>query len=402
MKRFTWYLIAAAAVTALATPGRLTAQEAPAVRELEVAGIPVLIKPNDASDVIAVRLYRRGGSATLTPATAGVDRVVGALLTRGTEEYSRDAFAARAAATGTQIGSETAYDFSVVRLQAVAPHWDAAWDLFTQAVLHPTFPEAEVALVRDQIVNDLRRRQDDPDAWLNVMADSLFYFGHAYAVDPTGTVDAVTGLTRDALVARHAERMVKSNLLFVVVGNVDADDVEDRIEEAFGDLPAGGPPAGPVTAVTVSPAELVVTERAMPTNYILGRFAAPDPGHPDYAAMRVGIDILSDRLWEEVRTKRNLTYAVWAALADRQANYGLLYVTAVDPAATIPVMLAEVERLKTEPISAERLAENINTFLTSYWLGQETNMGQATALGTFELLGGGWENADAFVERVQA
>jgi predicted Zn-dependent peptidase len=63
-------------------------------------------------------------------------------------------------------------------------------------------------------------------------------------------------------------------------------------------------------------------------------------------------------------------------------------------------MLHEVERLKTEPISEERLAENVNVFLTQYWLAQETNMGQAGVLGVFELVGGGWENAAEFVESV--
>src|SRR5690606_18484119 len=132
-------------------------------------------------------------------------------------------------------------------------------------------------------------------------------------------------------------------------------------------------------------------ERELPTNYIRGQFPAPAPDHPDFAPFRIGIEILGDRLFEEVRTKRNLSYAVQAGLSQRAANYGILYVTAVDPGATLPVMLAELDRLKDEPISAERLAQSVNVFLTQYWLGQETNMGQAQSLGTYELVGGGWE-----------
>jgi zinc protease len=89
-------------------------------------------------------------------------------------------------------------------------------------------------------------------------------------------------------------------------------------------------------------------------------------------------------------------------LSQRRANYGLVYVTAVEPDTTLEVMLHEVERLKTEPITNERLAENVNIFLTQYWLGQETNMGQAGTLGTFEIVGGGWENAARFVDGVRA
>jgi zinc protease len=156
-----------------------------------------------------------------------------------------------------------------------------------------------------------------------------------------------------------------------------------------------------VPAVTTTAAKLEVTERELPTNYIRGQFTAPAPSHPDFAAFRVAVDILSNRLFEEVRTKRNLSYAVQAGVSQRHANYGLLYVTAVQPDTTIKVMLSEVERLKNEPITAERLAQSVNGFLTQYWLAQETNMGQAGTLGTYELVGGGWENAEAFTRRVQ-
>jgi predicted Zn-dependent peptidase len=183
---------------------------------------------------------------------------------------------------------------------------------------------------------------------------------------------------------------------------VAREDLEAKIEAAFGSLPATGGAAGAVPPLASPGATVEVTERDLPTNYIRGEFSTPHPGDPDYPAVRVAIDILSDRLNEEVRTKRNLSYAVFAGLSQRRANYGLVYVTAVEPDTTLEVILHEFERMKTEPITAERLAENINVFLTLYWLGQETNMGQAATLGTFELVGDGWENAAEFVRRVRA
>ena len=64
-------------------------------------------------------------------------------------------------------------------------------------------------------------------------------------------------------------------------------------------------------------------------------------------------------------------------------------------------MLAEVRRLQREPVSSERLQETRNDYVTAYWMGQETNLGQATQLGTYELTGGGWRNALALVDKVQ-
>jgi zinc protease len=389
---------------ALALPARTVAQDGgrPRASELSVAGIPVVYKPIDANEVVAVRLYIKGGSANLTPEKAGIENFLTTAATRGTEKYSRDQFAALAAATGTEITAEANPDYTVVSLQAVADHWDEAWDLFSQAVLHPTFPPDEVELVRAQIVNDLKGRLDNPDSYLALLANEMLYEGHPYAIDPLGDVETIEAITIADLEAWHEQRLTKENLVFIVVGNVPREDVQAKIEAAFADLAASGGTARMAPALEPSAPEVEVTERELPTNYIRGQFVTPDPGHPDYAAMRVAIDILSDRLFEEVRTKRNLSYAVYSGLSQRRANYGLIYVTAVDPGATLPVMFAEIERLKTEPISGERLAESVNVFLTQHWLGQETNMAQAATLGTFEMTGGGWERTDEFVERVRA
>ncbi len=393
----TRILMAVLAALGLALPVPARAQQPAEVTEFTVAGIPVIYKPIRANEVIAVRLYIEGGSANLTPETAGIENFMTAAATRGTEKYSRDQFAALAAATGTAIGANANPDYTFLSLQAVSEHWDEAWDLFTEAALHPTFPDEEVALVRDQIVNQLKGRLDNPDAYLALLANDQFYAGHPYAIDPLGTVEAVEAMTAEDLRARHAERMAKENLLLVVVGNVPREDLAWKIEAAFGALPATGGAANPVPERVPSAPEVEVTERELPTNYIRGQFLAPDPGHPDFPAMQVATDILSDRLFEEVRTKRNLSYAVFSGLSQRRANYGLLYVTAVQPDTTLAVMLHEVERLKTEPITEERLAENVNVFLTQYWLAQETNMGQAAALGLWELVGGGYQNYAKFI-----
>jgi len=398
MRRVAPILCALALLSPVAA--RAQATDVGQVSEFQVAGIPVVYKPIQGNEVVAVRLYLNGGSANLTPETAGIERFMAAASVRGTEKYSRDEFAALSAATGTAMGADANPDYTVLAMQAVSAHWDQAWDLFTQAALHPTFPSDEVELVRAQIVNQLKARLDDPDAYLPILANELMYRGHPYAIDPAGTVEAIESLQVNDLKRWHDQRLTKENLLFVVVGNVPRGDLEAKIAAAFAELPVSGGAAGAIPPLGPSAPEVEVTERSLPTNYVRGEFSTPDPGDPDYAAMRVAIDILSDRLYEEVRTKRNLSYAVFAALSQRRVNYGLLYVTAVEPDTTLEVMLHEIERLKTEPITAERLAENVNVFLTTYWLGQETNMGQAATLGTFEVVGGGWEKAADFVRRV--
>ena len=67
-------------------------------------------------------------------------------------------------------------------------------------------------------------------------------------------------------------------------------------------------------------ADTKLEERALPTNYVRGYYSAPSPSNPDYAALTVATRILRERLFEEVRTKRNLTYAVSAGTGVAQGQ----------------------------------------------------------------------------------
>ena len=393
-------IVLTAALVAAAAP--LAAQTRPAIEDFRVSGIHVIHKPIAANDVIAVALYIKGGSAALTPATAGIEQLIVATAPSGTEKYTKDQFTALSTSTGTEIGGDATHDYTYLTMRAVRAHWDEAWDLLTQAVAHPTFPEKEVELARAQQVNALKQRTDDPDSYLALLSDSVTYAGHPFALDPNGTPESVARLTRDDLVKWHKRRLTKANLLIVVVGNVSKAELTSKIAATLGSLPATGGAAAKVPALAVAKPTVTVVERQLPTNYIQGLYVAPSRASRDVPALQMATRLLSERLFEEVRTKRNLTYAVGSGLTTGLVGRGSLYVTAVDPDTTLKVILTEVRRLQKEPVSRTLLQETMNTYATNYWMQQETNMGQALQLGLWELTGGGWHNAGTFVDRMRA
>jgi predicted Zn-dependent peptidase len=378
------------------------AQSAPKIEDFTVAGIHVIHKPITANDVIAVQLFVKGGAAAITAANAGIEQLIVDAAPLGTSKYTKQQFTAAATKNGAQIGGSADLEFTSMTLRAVRQNWDASWDLFADAVAHPTFPETEVALARGQLVNRVKQRTDDPDSYLEQVSDSVVFAGHPFAPEPRGTPKSVAALTSADLARWHARRFTRSNMLIVVVGNVTHDDLATKISRSFGGLPASGGAVATVPSLPPMKASVTIMNRTLPTNYIQGTFAAPPSRSRDAAAVRIAVRILSDRLFEEVRTKRNLTYAVYSFFRGGSVGRGAVYVTATDPDTTLKVMLAEVRRLQREPVSTERLQESRNDYVTAYWMGQETNLGQAAQLGTFELTGGGWRNALALVDRVSA
>jgi len=107
-------------------------------------------------------------------------------------------------------------------------------------------------------------------------------------------------------------------------------------------------------------------------------------------------------VFEEVRVKRNLSYAPDAFLRTQAANVGGLYVTAKDANLSVRLMLSEIQRLQSEPVSAGDIHAVVAQYLTTYYLGQETNAAQAGELAQYELIGGGWRNSIDFLEKLMA
>ena len=103
--------------------------------------------------------------------------------------------------------------------------------------------------------------------------------------------------------------------------------------------------------------------------------------------------MLRDRVFEEVRVKRNLSYAPSAFLSSQGANVGGIYVTAVDANQAVRVMLDEITRLQRSRSRREDITGVVSQYLTSYYMGQETNAAQAGELAQYELIGGGWRNS---------
>jgi zinc protease len=218
-----------------------------------------------------------------------------------------------------------------------------------------------------------------------------------------GTETSLARLTRDDVVRFQREQVVTSRMLLVVVGNVSRARLEALVRQSLGKLPRGqyvwaAPAHGqerPGSAVHIEP-------RRIPTNYILGWWEGPPAGHPDVPALRVASAILSGRMFGEIRSRRNLTYAVEARFRDRAITSGGLYVSTTRPDTTLALMRTEIRNLQLYAISTKSLRPLIQQFLTEYFLDNETSGAQADFLARAELYRGDYRAAERFVADLRA
>lgn len=380
----------------------VVSKQAALVTEFEINGLKVLLKRREASLTVAAGLFIRGGAANINAQNAGIETLMLSVATEASTNFPRERMRSETARMGTVIGSSSNNDYSVLSMATTRVNFDRSWQMFTDVVLRPSFTKEDVALVQQRVVVSLSDDTDNPDVYLQKLQEKVAYAGHPYLNNTSGTPETVAKLTPEDLRQYHAKLMETSRLLLVIVGDLNPADIRALVTASFGKLPRGSYRPEAVPQLTFDRSSVDVTPRELPTNYVQGLFSAPSLTSPDIYAMRVASSLLRDRVFEEVRVRRNLSYAPDAFLRTQAANVGGLYVTAVDANQSIRLMLSEIARLQHEPVSADEIHAVVAQYLTTYYLGQETNAAQAGELAQYELIGGGWRNSVSFLERLMA
>lgn len=375
--------------------------QAAQVTEFEVNGLKVLLKRRVASPTVAAALFVRGGSRNVTEKNAGIEALMLRSAIEAGKKYPRQTVRREISRTGSGLGASAGNDYSIVSLGTTRPNFDRVWDIFTDTLLNPAFETADIERTRQATLTGLREAGISPDGAVQDEIERVIYAGHPYSNDVDGTVATVTNFKAGEIIAYHKKMMETSRLLLVFVGDLDPDDLKQRIAASFGKLPRGDYKEKAFPTLNFSKPTLDIVARPnLPTNYVKGVFEAPALGSADYYPMRVAMSILQQLIFQEVRQNRQLSYAPGAELEKFGANTANISVSSVDANQSVQVMLEQVDKMKTLRFNDEIVSEVAGNFLTTYYLSQETSGAQVGELAQYELIGGGWRNAFEFLNRV--
>lgn len=378
----------------------IQAQGSSSVEEFEVEGIKVILK-HSPKEVVSAKMFIKGGTANYTKEKEGIESFALSLaVSGGTTTKDKIAFSSAREKMSANIGSSTTYDYGQVSLRCVKQFWNESWNLFTDAILNPAFTETEYALLKEQLINNVKQNASDPDNQLRTIAMSNFFKGKNYAKVTSGTEESLQNITLDEIKEYYANLIGKKRISFVVVGDIDKKDISEKIKSAFASLKEGALPTLE-NNTEVTPPTTVIEDRDIATNYIMGQMDAPKMDSKEGVAMRIAMSVLRDRLFIEIRTKRGLSYAPSSFYANGivENPYNAIYVTTINPKESMRVMVDEIDKLRTVGYSAKELTDVKQGFLTSHYMGLETMASQSRNLGLADLKGN-WEMAEEFANIV--
>lgn len=365
-----------------------------ATSSFNVAGIKVILKPT-VKDIIHISMYYRGGVSNYDGATAGIENLALLAATEcGTKKYTKDVFKDRAEAYGVSIHGSSDYDYGVISMNCISRFFNQGWELFADAVSAPVYEEKELHLLKEKVISGLRQSESDPDERIDQLTMKHAFTGTPYAINPAGEEATVQKLSAGDVKDYYFNKLLNKNRMFiVVVGKISKEEISKKIRAAFTSLPAK--PYKPVVYTAPAPAdkEPLTEQRQLATNYVTGSFNAPVMSSADYMPYRLAIATLSDKLFREIRTNRNLSYAPYAYATSRLMPFGVMYVSTTDPKACAEIMTAELKKLRDNGFSEDELKSAKSGFITSNYMKQESTAAIAAGLGNAEILGD-WKLAD--------
>ena len=343
---------------------------------------------------MALQLRFRGGTSLDLPGKRGAVNLMTATLEEGAGDMDAQAFATARDGLAAQIGFGSNTDEVSVSAQVLTENRDEAMELLRLALTQPRFDEDAVERVKGQVLAGLRSAEQDPGAIADRLARARAYGDHPYGSMGDGTLDSVTALTRDDVLAAHKGALAKDRVYVAAAGDISAADLGLLLDKLLADLPASGLPLPPRSTLNDKGGIKVQTYPG-PQSVVLfahGGIAFEDP---DFFAASLLNDILgggrfSARLMNEVREKRGLTYGIGTGLAARDLSeewVGQFSASNEKVAEAITVVQAEWARMAKDGVTEEELA-TAKTYMTgAYPLRFEGNSTIAGLLVGMQMLG---------------
>lgn len=391
----TWFLSLAMLTCVVAAQ----AQEAPKTTEFEVNGLKVVLRES-VKGTVSARLFIKGGTVNYPQGKEGVESMALSLVMQsGPAAMTKDEFNTESESNGARMGGSSGYDYGNMSLSCVKMYWDESWDLFANSITNPAWRADDFTVLQNQMVTGSRQTKTNADAHLRNIAFENAWKGTDYAKIPNGTPESLKALTLDDLKNHYKKVVVKKNVFLVVVGDISQVDLTKKITQSLGNLPQGKEARKPKSTAGVQEG-MYMEERALETNYILGIFDAPKRGTEESIKNDLAMSILGDRFFEELRTKRSLSYAPSASRTGNTVHpMNIVYISTTDPEQSLEVMMEEVNKMKTDGFTEKELKGKKQSYLTHYFMGQESNSSISMGLGVNEL-SGGWERMDTYTDEI--
>lgn len=348
----------------------------PAWAEIEIeevtspGGITAWLVEDHSIPFTALELRFRGGTSLDDPDKRGAVYLMSGLIEEGSGEMDARSYARELESLAASFRYNATDDTVSISARFLTENRDEVIDLLRTTIHEPRFDTDAIERVRAQVLSGLRSDQTDPNDIAGRSFAEMAYGDHPYGSEGKGTIDSVSALTRDDIVAAYEGVFARDRLYVGAVGDITAEELGALLDTLLADLPAEGKPIPGKADVSI-PGGVSVVEFDTPQSVALFGHAGIDRDDPDFFAAFILNHILGgggfeSRLMQEVREKRGLTYGVASYLVPK--DLASVYLGSVSSANdriadAVEVIRAEWARAATDGVTQKEL-DDAKTYLT--------------------------------------
>ncbi|WP_227429651.1 M16 family metallopeptidase [Psychrobacter sp. I-STPA6b] len=367
-------------------------------------GLKVIIKEDHRAPVVMSQIWYRVGATDEPADQGGISHLLEHMMFKGTDKVSSNDFERLIAKFGGQNNAFTSYNYTGYYEMFPANRLGLALELEADRMQNLQFDPEAFASERQVVMEERRQRTDD-----NPMSRSFEQFNLIAMPDSPkgesviGPMSEIQGLTLAQLQHWYKTWYAPNNATLVIVGDVDPHKALAQVKHYFADIPASKLPTRPsVHQAGFRGYQQTVRKESVQVPVLLMGFNVPSltstTNSSDDTAYALALlqDILdgglSARFESRLVRQQNLLASIGSSYSAFDRGDGLFLIQAspregVSLAETEDAILAEIERLKTTPITQEELARARTNIVSGLIYSQDSVEGQAQMIGSMQSIG---------------
>jgi predicted Zn-dependent peptidase len=318
-------------------------------REVLDTGLRLITESMPHVRSVSIGVWLMRGSRHETNEQGGIAHFVEHMLFKGTATRTAEDIAQAIDSIGGQLDAFTAKEYASYYIKVLDEHLPLAVDLLSDIVTNPRFSDDELEREKKVILEEIKMVEDTPDDLVHELFTQHFWEGHPLGRPILGTKETVESFTPDVLRDYFGAAYAAPNLIVSAAGNIGHAQVRDLVNAAFRNVPRSAPQYADAVPRVVP--QVVVRSKELEQSHLcLGTGSYPqnhDDRYVSYIMNTVLGGSMSSRLFQNVREKRGLAYAVFSGLsAYRDTGNLTIYAGCANEAVTEVVDLC-VDELRT-------------------------------------------------------
>ena len=339
---------------------------------------------------VSIGVWLARGSRHEPREQSGIAHFVEHMLFKGTATRSAEDIAQTIDSIGGQMDAFTAKEYASYYIKVLDEHLPLAVDVLSDIVMRPAFSPADIQREKKVVCEEIKMVEDTPDDLVHELFTEHFWRDHPLGRPILGTKDTVESLTVDGLRRYFGLTYSAPNLIISATGNIQHEQVRDLVSRAFEGLPVVNVPLSEQPPKVIP--EVVIRNKELEQSHVCLGTTGYQQDHADryssYVLNTVLGGSMSSRLFQNVREKRGLAYAVFSGLsAYRDTGSITVYAGCANDAVSelIDVVIVELRRMKDEPMPESELRRAKDHLKGSLMLNLESTSSRMSHLARQEI-----------------